>query len=107
MMKKTSNLNLSLYDPSDTFDITGSSNSLNNNMEIIDKKVGTFPNSDDLKSIKENLVLCQNVTPSSPDNKLWLDNSSEEVEIPDITDFNKLLGEINAIKAILKKNNLT
>ena len=106
-MKKTSNLNLSLYDPSDTFDITGNSNRLNNNMEIIDKKVGILPNSDDLKSIKENLVLCQNVKPSSSDNKLWLDSSSEEVEIHDLTDFNKLLEEINTINAILKKNNLT
>lgn len=35
-MKHTNNLNLTLYEPNDIFNVTGDSNSLNNNMKIID-----------------------------------------------------------------------
>ena len=39
-MKYTNNLNLSLYEPDDQFNITGETNSLNHNMEIIDETLG-------------------------------------------------------------------
>ena len=55
-MRKTSNFNLRLYDPSDTFDITNGSNSLNNNMEIIDEKISKLPDLDSLnKIVKEKM----------------------------------------------------
>lgn len=50
-MRKTSNLDLRLYDASDKFDITNTSDSLNNNMEIIDEHVGNLNN--DIKGIDE------------------------------------------------------
>lgn len=62
-MRKTSNLDLRLYDASDKFDITNTSNSLNSNMEIIDRQVNNLNNNikgiDELKketaSLKEDL----------------------------------------------------
>ena len=41
-MRKTENINLNLYDPSDMFNITGGENSLNKNMEIIDKLINNL-----------------------------------------------------------------
>ena len=41
-MKQTNNLGLALYDATDKFNITGSENSLNHNMELIDEAVGTL-----------------------------------------------------------------
>ena len=38
-MKQTNNLGLALYEATDNFNITGSENSLNHNMELIDEKV--------------------------------------------------------------------
>ena len=54
-MRKTSNIELSLYDPTDTFDITGSSNSLNHNMEIIDQKFSDTPNSSDIEKVNKDI----------------------------------------------------
>lgn len=50
-MRKTSNLDLRLYDASDKFDITNTSNSLNSNMEIIDEQVNNLNNN--IKGIDE------------------------------------------------------
>ena len=50
-MRKTSNLDLRLYDASDKFDITNTSNSLNSNMEIIDQQVNNLNNN--IKGIDE------------------------------------------------------
>lgn len=50
-MRKTSNLDLRLYDASDKFDITNTSNSLNSNMEIIDEQVNNLNNN--IKGINE------------------------------------------------------
>lgn len=50
-MRKTSNLDLRLYDASDKFDITNTSNSLNSNMEIIDRQVNNLNNN--IKGIDE------------------------------------------------------
>ncbi len=50
-MKKTKNINLSLYDLTDTFDITGNSNSLNHNMEIIDDKLNNLNNKYDIDKL--------------------------------------------------------
>lgn len=55
-MRKTSNIELSLYDPTDTFDITGSSNSLNHNMEIIDQKFSDTPNSSDIEKVNKDIA---------------------------------------------------
>lgn len=54
-MKKTKNINLSLYDLTDTFDITGNSNSLNHNMEIIDDKINNLNNKYDIDKLKETI----------------------------------------------------
>lgn len=54
-MRKTSNLSLRLYDSSDTFNITGTDNSLNKNMEIIDEKFSDIPNSADINQIKNDV----------------------------------------------------
>lgn len=43
-MRKTSNIGLSLYDPSDKMIITNSDNSLNHNMEIIDETYTNLKN---------------------------------------------------------------
>lgn len=68
-MRKTSNLDLRLYDASDKFDITNTSNSLNSNMEIIDEQVNNLNNNikgiDELKketnSLKEDI---DNIVPT-------------------------------------------
>lgn len=54
-MRQTKNLNLRLYDSSDNFNITGTTNSLNNNMEIIDKKFSDIPNANDLELINNSI----------------------------------------------------
>ena len=63
-MRKTSNIELSLYDPTDTFDITGSSNSLNHNMEIIDQKFSDTPNSSDIKKVSKDIASLKTETNS-------------------------------------------
>ena len=62
-MRKTQNINLNLYDQSDTFNITGSQNSLNSNFEIIDEEINALNNTNsidevknDVASLKEDLV---------------------------------------------------
>ena len=70
-------------------------------MEIVPKRQKNLPNSNNLKSIKENLILCQNTTPSFSDNRLWL-NNYKEVKISNINGLNKLLEEI-IYKSDLKK----
>lgn len=50
-MRKTENLGLSLYDSSDKMNITGESDSLNHNMELIDKAIHNYGITDDLKNI--------------------------------------------------------
>ena len=44
-MKNTTNLNLRLYDTTDMMDITGPTNSLNHNMEIIDDSINSLQQS--------------------------------------------------------------
>ena len=56
-MRKTSNINLSLYDPTDTFNITGDLNSLNANMEIIDEKINDLNNTNSIDEVKEDVAL--------------------------------------------------
>lgn len=84
-MRKTSNIELSLYDPTDTFDITGSSNSLNHNMEIIDQKFSDTPNSSDIEKVNKDIASLKegtnslkedlsNKLPKSPKNwEQWTD----------------------------------
>ena len=62
-MRKTENINLNLYDPSDMFNITGGGNSLNKNMEIIDKLINDLQHrvvkktaSDTSVALEENTV---------------------------------------------------
>lgn len=63
-MRKTSNIELSLYDPTDTFDITGSSNSLNHNMEIIDQKFSDTPTSSDIEKASKDIASLKTETNS-------------------------------------------
>lgn len=63
-MRKTSNIELSLYDPTDTFDITGSSNSLNHNMEIIDQKFFDTPTSSDIEKASKDIASLKTETNS-------------------------------------------
>ena len=63
-MRKTSNIELSLYDPTDTFDITGSSNSLNHNMEIIDQKFSDTTNSSDIEKVNKDIASLKTETGS-------------------------------------------
>ena len=68
-MKKTSNINLSLYDLTDTFDITSPSNSLNANMKIIDEAIGVLPSSEDLNKVateKVGLDLYRDINAKTP-----------------------------------------
>lgn len=62
-MRKTENINLNLYDPSDMFNITGGENSLNKNMEIIDKLINNLQHrvvkktaADTSVTLEENIV---------------------------------------------------
>lgn len=52
-MRKTQNINLNLYDQSDTFNITGSQNSLNSNFEIIDEEINAINNTNSIDEVKK------------------------------------------------------
>lgn len=71
-MRKTSNIELSLYDPTDTFDITGSSNSLNHNMEIIDQKFSDTTNSSDIEKVNKDIASLKTETGSLKEDLICL-----------------------------------
>lgn len=73
-MRKTSNIELSLYDPTDTFDITGSSNSLNHNMEIIDQKFFDTPTSSDIEKASKDIASLKTETNSLKEDIKILNN---------------------------------
>ena len=82
-MRKTSNIELSLYDPTDTFDITGSSNSLNHNMEIIDQKFSDTPNSSDIEKVNKDIASLKEGTNSLKEDLI---NIATEVKQENIFD---------------------
>lgn len=55
-MRKTTNINLSLYDQSDTFNITGNQNSLNSNFEIIDEEINALNNTNSIDEVKNDVA---------------------------------------------------
>lgn len=55
-MRKTTNINLSLYDQSDTFNITGNQNSLNSNFEIIDEEINALNNTNSIDEVKNEVA---------------------------------------------------
>ena len=55
-MRKTKNINLNLYDQSDTFNITGSQNSLNSNFEIIDEEINAINNTNSIDEVKNDVA---------------------------------------------------
>lgn len=55
-MRKTQNINLNLYDQSDTFNITGSQNSLNSNFEIIDEEINALNNTNSIDEVKNDVA---------------------------------------------------
>ena len=55
-MRKTQNINLNLYDQSDTFNITGSQNSLNSNFEIIDEEINAINNTNSIDEVKNDVA---------------------------------------------------
>lgn len=54
-MKQTNNLGLMLYDSADKMSITGSTNSLNHNMEIIDNEISEICKTIDVSEIKNDI----------------------------------------------------
>ena len=82
-MRKTSNIELSLYDPTDTFDITGSSNSLNHNMEIIDQKFSDTTNSSDIEKVNKDIASLKTETGSLKEDLSNVDDAvKRQIVIP-------------------------
>ena len=80
-MRKTANLGLSLYDASDKMSITGESDSLNHNMELIDNEIHTIndrlktvPNAAGISVELQNALIrwCENSVFSSLDGNIIL-----------------------------------
>ena len=86
-MRKTSNIELSLYDPTDTFDITGSSNSLNHNMEIIDQKFSDTPNSSDIEKVNKDIASLKEGTNSLKGDLTELNDTVFEIETHEETEI--------------------
>lgn len=54
---------------------------------------------EDIKSVKENLVLLQDTQPTSDDNRIWITETGNEVVVPSYEEFDELSGDVSDLKS--------
>lgn len=55
-------------------------------------------NKENISSLRENLVVRQKEQPTDPNNNVWISDEDDEVEVPDMGEFNSLKEDIGDLK---------
>lgn len=63
-------------------------------------------NKENISSLRENLVVRQKEQPTDPNNNVWISDEDDEVEVPDMGEFNSLKEDICDIQNIVYVKNI-